>query len=374
MTNPLSNAVASLAPSIIRQMSGRRRPTSVDLSLGQPALPPDEAVIDRALAKTKQTGWGYTPNAGITELRAAIASHYGLEGRGEADNVIVTVGSEEAVYLALLSAVNPGDEVLFPEPGYPAYRGICRLLGATPVPYPLRREDGFAASADAIAPLVTSRSKVIVLNSPSNPFGCFESEAELRKIAALVESNDMVVLADEIYRDLVYDDSFVSITTMTERSILVSGLSKSCALTGFRLGYLVADAAFVKQATLAHQLVVTCAPRLSQYAALEVFERPELLTAHVPYYAEARAAVVEAGANIPLFVGKGAFYAIVDVSERAVGDPFGLAVELFEAEDVIVVPGTAFGADANWFWRLSYAAGAETATEGVRRIARFLGA
>ncbi len=378
MSTPLSSRVAALAPSIIRVMNGRRRPTSIDLSLGQPALPPDDGLVEKALAATAAAGWGYTPNPGIVELREAIAKHYALPGRDRAENVIVTVGSEEAVYLALLSSVDPGDEILFPEPGYPAYRGIAGLIGATPVPYPITKETGLVARADAIEARITDRTKIVVLNSPSNPFGMFEDEDELRRIADVCEARGVTILADEIYRDLVYGDrAFRSVTELSERTILVSGLSKSCALTGFRLGYLVADADFIVKATLAHQLLVTCAPRISQHAAVEVFADPSSLVRHVPYYAAAREAVVEAAKALPsdvsLFVGDGAFYAIIDVSAKT-DDAYALAVELLDQEDVVAVPGVAFGAGGEWFWRISYAAGAETASEGVRRIAKFLAA
>lgn len=377
MNTPLSTRVAALAPSLIRQMNGRRRPTSIDLSLGQPALAPDAELVETALARTAEGGWGYTPNAGITELREAIAKHHALPGRDAAENVIVTVGSEEAVYLALLSAVDPGDEILFPEPGYPAYRGIAGLIGATPTSYPLERSTQLVARADAIAERLTDRTRVVVLNSPSNPFGCFEDVDELKKIVEVCERAGVTILADEIYRDLVYGDrAFTSISTLTDRCVLVGGLSKSCALTGFRLGYLVADRDFVVQATLAHQLVVTCAPRISQHAAVEVFRTPSRLRAHVGYYQQARDALAEASKALPedtpMFLGDGAFYGIIDIAART-DDPLALALELLDAEDVVVVPGTAFGPSGAWFWRLSYAAGAETAGEGVRRIARFLG-
>lgn len=376
MKTPLSERVAALSPSIIRVMNGRRRPTSIDLSLGQPALPPDDGLVAHALAATAAAGWGYTPNPGIPELREAIAKHHALPGRSRGDNVIVTVGSEEAVYLALLSSVDPGDEILFPEPGYPAYRGIAGLIGGVPVPYPITKDTGLVARAEAIESRITDRTKVIVLNSPSNPFGMFEDADELARIVEVCEVHGVTILADEIYRDLVYGDRpFQSITSMSDRAILVSGLSKSCALTGFRLGYLIADSDFIVKATLAHQLLVTCAPRISQHAAVEVFADPANLVRHVPYYAAAREAVQEAAKalpwDVPLFLGDGAFYAIIDVTSKT-RDAYALALELLDEEDVVAVPGIAFGPGGEWFWRISYAAGAETAAEGVRRIGRFL--
>lgn len=377
-TRELSRRVEALAPSIIRQMFGRRRPTSIDLSLGEPALAPEAALIDRAMATVRAGPQGYTENPGLLALREAIARHYGLDGRDRPENVIVTVGSEEAVFLAMISTLDPGDEVLLPDPGYPAYRSIAQLIGAVPVGYPIRRETGLVARADAIAPLVSPRTRLLILNGPSNPFGTVDSAAELEQIARLAEARGILVLTDEIYRDLVYRPGVVpTIAAMTPASLFVSGLSKSCALTGFRLGFLIASAPLVKQATLAHQLMVTCAPRLAQQVALEIFREPARLRAGIAYYEASRAAVREGAAALPedapLLLGDGAFYAILDVSRYAGGDPLGLAIALLEQEDVVVVPGVAFSPEAGgWFWRLSYAAGADAVREGLTRIARFL--
>ncbi|MCK6547788.1 aminotransferase class I/II-fold pyridoxal phosphate-dependent enzyme [Myxococcota bacterium] len=379
MTSPeLSTRVASLAPSIIREMFGRRRPTSIDLSLGEPALPTESDLLDTAVANLKDGPQGYTENAGLLALRTAIARYYEFPDKSGPENAIVTVGSEEAVFLAMISTLDPGDEVLVPEPGYPAYRNIATLIGAKSVSYPLTRETGLVARASAIAERITPKTRLLVLNGPSNPFGTVDSKEELEAIAALVERHGLWVLSDEIYRDLVYGAwPPPSICTMTTRSIFVSGLSKSASMTGLRLGYLLASAAQVKKMTLAHQLLVTCASRVAQLAAIEVFREPERrLRAHVPYYEAARAALAEVQKELPddapLFVGDGAFYAILDVSAYANGDPMALAIELLEKEDVVAVPGIAFGPSGAWFWRLSYAAGATSAGEGLRRIARFL--
>jgi aspartate/methionine/tyrosine aminotransferase len=377
MSLGVAERVAGLSPSIIREMFARRRPTSIDLSLGEPALPPEDEVLDAAWHALRAGPQGYTPNAGLDELRAAVAAHHALPGRGAAGNVIVTVGSEEAVFLTLASLLDPGDAVLCPEPGYPAYRGIARMLGAEGHTYGIDRASGLVARADAIEAALTPRTRVVVLNSPSNPFGTLDDPQELARIAALAEARGFWVLSDEIYADLYYGDTRPpSIAPLTERALLVSGLSKSCAMTGLRLGYVVAPAAIVPKMILAHQLMVTCAPRIAQLAALEVFRRPELLGRHRPFYAEARAALREAALALPpdapLLLGDGAFYAILDVSAHHGGDPLALAIALLEAEDVVAVPGIAFGPSGAWFMRLSYAVGAAQAREGLTRIARFL--
>jgi aminotransferase len=373
----ISRRVQALEPSIIRDMFQRKRPTSLDLSLGEPSLPPEQEIMSRAWQVLQSGPQGYTLNAGLPELRTLIASHHALNGRDGPDNVIVTVGSEEAVFLAMLSLLDPSDEVLVPEPGYPAYRGIARLIGAVPVSYEIRRETGLVATARAIEAQITPRTKALVLNSPSNPFGTIDDPAELAQIAQLAERHGFTVISDEIYRDLYYGAGPpTSIAKLTDHALLVGGLSKSCALTGHRLGYLIGPDALMKKATLAHQLVVTCAPRLSQLAAIEVFRAPDLLRRHVPYYLSSRAAIEAARRQLPaeaaLFIGEGAFYAILDVSHWANGDPLALALELLDREDVVAVPGTAFGPSGSWFFRLSYAAGSEAITEGLYRIGRFL--
>lgn len=373
----LSRRAEALAPSLIREMSRRRKPTSVDLSLGQPARSADEDILRGAFADLLRTGTGYTDNAGLFELREAIARRHAIPGRDRAENVIVTVGSEEAVFLAVLASVDPGDEVLVPEPGYPAYAGIVRLLGGVPVAYPIERSSGLRVSAAEVEARLGARARAIILNSPSNPFGAVDERAELERLAALAGDRGLVLISDEIYRDLVYGRAPpLSVAELTPRSLFVAGLSKSCSFTGLRLGYLIADEGFVRKATLAHQLAVTCAPRLAQLAALRVLMEPSRLGANLPYYEEARRTIRERASLLPpgaeLLLGEGAFYAVLDVAAYARGDPMALALELLEEEDVVVVPGTAFGPSGAWFWRLSYAAGAGAAGEGLERIARFL--
>ena len=374
----LSQRVSSLAPSIIREMSYRRKPTSIDLSIGEPKLTPADDILDSAWKKLRSGPQGYTHNAGLAELREVIAKHYSFEGRESLENVIVTVGSEEAVCLAMMSTLNPGDEVLFPSPGYPAYSGLAKLLGATAVPYRISRETGLVPRAEEIASCLTDKTRVLILNGPSNPFGMVDSKDELEKIAQLVDERDLVVISDEIYREIYFDaEPPPSIVSLTERSIFVSGLSKCCAMTGLRLGYLIAGRDFVKQTTLAHQLLVTCAPRLAQLAALEVFRQPEYLRQQVPYYAETRQVIREFEAQLPedtpLILGNGAFYASIDVSRRT-KDPLSFAIKLLEEKDVVVVPGVAFGEEGDWFWRMSYAAGPDTVREGLCRVSEFLSA
>ena len=276
----ISQRVAGLKPSIIREMFARKKPSSIDLTLGEPALPPDPEIMEAAWQSLRAGAQGYTPNAGLPELRSLIARHHALPGRDTEAHVIVTVGSQEAVFLAMATTLDVGDEVLIPEPGYPAYRNIAQMLGAIAVPYPISRDTGLVARADAIAARISARTRLLITNSPSNPFGTVDSEVELAQIAAL----GITILSDEIYADLYYPAGKPpSIARMSPNAMLATGLSKSCALTGQRLGYLIAPTAVVPKAILAHQLLVTCAPRLAQLAAIEVFRQPEYLVKHLAY-------------------------------------------------------------------------------------------
>ena len=368
--------VEALVPSIIREMNHKRGKNSIDLSLGQPSLRPDQGLLDRAQQALSSQTPGYTLNAGLEPLRAMIAKHHNLPDRAGPEHVIVTVGSEQALFLAMTSALEPGDEALLPDPGYPAYPGIVRMLGAKPVFYPIARETGLRPSAEAIAPLITERTRLLLLNTPSNPFGQVIPRGELEAIVQLCERHRITLLSDEVYRDLVYDGDFVSPCEMSAQALMIAGLSKSCALTGLRIGYLVGETRFMKKATFAHQLMVTCAPRFAQLVAMEVFLAPEHLVAHKPFYERARAVLSEMSSELPdelpISLGQGAFYAVVDVSSIAKQGTLQLALELLEEEDVVVVPGVAFGAAGDWFLRLSYAGGEDMVREGFGRLVRFL--
>ncbi|MEO1227528.1 MAG: pyridoxal phosphate-dependent aminotransferase [Myxococcota bacterium] len=369
----LAAAVAELAPSLIREMSGRKRATTVDLTLGQPGLRADPELLEAGLRALEAGPDGYTANAGLPELRERVAKHH---GRSQAEEVVVTCGSEQAVYLALSSLIEPGDEVLVPDPGYPAYPGIVRVLGGVPVAYPLDLVSGGHPDLDVLQSLGSRRTRVVVWNAPSNPFGAVPDRIATQRLVDLAEKRGWVVLSDEIYRDLVYEGDFVSPAEISERAVVVSGLSKSMALTGFRIGYLTASAELCGPATRLNQLMVTCAPRLAQLMALEVFRAPERLRAHLPFYARAREALRGVASKLPeperLHLGSGAFYAMLDVRPWAAEGSLALALELLEAEDVAVVPGAAFGPGGEGWWRLSYAAGGDAAAAGLERVARFL--
>lgn len=373
--NVLSPRAQALEPSIIREMSARKGPATVDLTLGQPSQAPDRELIERAMARYWEGSPGYTENAGMLELREALARHHKLPSPL---SVIVTVGSEQAVYLALTSMLEEEDEVLLPDPGYPAYRGIVRLLGGVPVAYDIKPELGMIPDVAQLEALCTPKTKAIIWNAPSNPFGVIPPDSITTSAITLTKKRGIAFISDEIYRDLQYGRVPKMPSEIDSDIFLVSGLSKSCALTGFRLGYLTGPESFIKKATLASQLMVTCAPRLSQLMALDIYSNPKYLRAHIPFYEQARVAVAEACKYLPkeasLRLGEGAFYATIDVRAwlHEQRNSMDLALQLLKEEDVALIPGVAFGDRGDWFLRLSYAAGAELAAKGVKRLGRFL--
>lgn len=272
----MNPALAGIAPSIIRALNARKRPGDVDLGLGEPTLRPDPRFFEAATEWVRANGCPYTPNAGFAELRAAIAAYHGFPDRGAAENVCITNGSEEAIYLALKAVLDPArDEVLVVEPCYLAYPKLCALEGIRHRTVGLDPEDGFRPDAARVLDALGPRTRMVVLCSPTNPTGRVWPEAELAALAAGLAARPgppVWVLSDEVYRELYYTPAPpVSIGSLWPHALVAGSLSKSNALTGLRLGWLVGPAEAVAAATKVHQLVNTAASTFSQVVAREVF-------------------------------------------------------------------------------------------------------
>ncbi|MCC6810861.1 MAG: pyridoxal phosphate-dependent aminotransferase [Deltaproteobacteria bacterium] len=366
-------ALSELKPSLIRQIHALKQPSSIDCSLGEPTLPIEPELWVRGLARYEREAKGYAPNLGLRELRDRIAKHHALPGRATGDNVIVTVGSEEALFLAFFTLLDMGDEVVIADPAYPAYAGLATMCGARAVRVPLRAPS-YALCTDDVAAAVTDRTRLVVVSAPSNPFGRCDDQAELRALATLAGARGFYVLSDEIYKELYFGAAPPpSITQMSARTLLVSGLSKSCAMTGHRLGYLVAPAELVAAMWPVHQLTVTTTSTLAQQLAIEAFAEPRFLSAHREHYrrawAQARAALDMY--TIPYIEPEGAFYAMCPIVPEGV-DAFDFCKRFLAAEDVVVVPGTAFGPGGARFVRLSFAGAEGDFVEATKRLAAFL--
>ena len=288
---------------------------------------------------------------------------------------MITAGSQEALYLALLTLVDEGDEVLLPNPGFVAYPTIVRMAGGTSRFYQMPRETGFAFDVDEFRSALTPRTKVVVCISPSNPTGRTLTNEDLTAIAEALRDHDAYLISDEIYRDLYYTPERPgSLSSVSDRTIVISGLSKSMSMTGWRLGWIGGDEAVIKAALVLHGYVTTCASTVSQKASLAAWTE-EAEAARVGFRETFRARrdyllnLIEKELGLRAVTPDGAFYTMLDVSE------FGPSMKVAEAlleQRVITVPGAAFGTESEGFLRVSFCADDETLAEGVRRIKRGL--
>jgi aspartate/methionine/tyrosine aminotransferase len=368
--------------SAIRQLFDRALPNSINFGLGEPDLPTPDVIRRAAARVVTEEQNGYTTHAGLPALRERVTSLYPSLAPTP-DGVIITAGSQEALYLALLTLVDAGDEVLLPDPGFVAYPTIVRMAGGEPKFYRLPAARDFAFDLDDFRRSLSPRTRLVVCISPSNPTGRALGRDELRAMAAaLREETNAYVVSDEIYREVYYaDEEPPSIAEFYPRTLVVSGLSKALSMTGWRLGWLCGGGdheetvAAVRAALVLHGYVTTCASTVSQKAALAAAWTPEAQEARGKMrrtFRERRDHLVRLIAeqlNLRAIVPDGAFYLMVET--RAHGTSMSVAERLL-AHGVITVPGGAFGAEGEGFLRLSFCADQDALTEGVRRIEQAL--
>ena len=356
--------------SVIRQVFDRALPGSLNLGLGEPDLPTPDVIRRAAVKVIVEEQNGYTSHAGLPALRERVASEYPyLEGKSE--RVVITAGSQEALYLALLTLVDEGDEVLLPNPGFVAYPTIVQMAGGTARFYRMPREKGFAFDVDEFRRALTPRTKVVVCISPSNPTGRTLTNDDLAAIGDAVGDHGAYLISDEIYRELYYTPERPgSLSSCCDRTIVIGGLSKSMSMTGWRLGWLCADDELVKAMLVLHGYVTTCASTVSQKASLVAWT-DEAEEARAGFRETFRArrdhllGLIETELKLRAVTPDGAFYTMLDVSEY--GSSMAVAEALLE-EKVITVPGAAFGSEGEGFLRVSFCAEREMLDEGVRRI------
>ena len=361
-------------------MHERKRATSLDLGMGQPSLLPDPEPFERATQWVREHGCPYAPPAGEHELRERIARIYGGRYYGNAENVCVTNGSQEGIYLAVKTLLEAQhDEVLLTDPSYPSYSRGCELEGIRSHTVVLRAEDGFAFRADQILEALTPQTRLIVFGSPANPTGAVMRRAEMERLAQGLLARTgppAFILVDEVYRELTFvSEPYSSFLDFYPHTIAVQSLSKSCALTGLRLGFLFGPSAVVEAATRAHGLMMMSVNIFAQRVALEIVRTPSSLRAHVPWYIHQRRLLLETARqnSLDIIEPDGAFYCMLRLppalapSERA-------AQRLLEEYDVVTIPGGVFGPAADNYLRLTWAAPAATIEAGLPRIAAFLSA
>jgi len=360
--------------SVIRQVFDRARPGSINLGLGEPDLPTPDVIRRAAVKAILEEQNGYTSQAGLPALREKVAADYPyLEGNTE--RVIITAGSQEALYLALLALVDEGDEVLLPNPGFVAYPTIVKMAGGKSIFYRLPREEDFVFDISEFHRALSPRTKIVVCVSPSNPTGRTLSRDDLTNIADALRDHGAYLISDEIYRELYYTPERPdSLSSFYDRTIVIGGLSKSMSMTGWRLGWLCGVEAIVKTALVLHGYVTTCASAVSQKASLAAWTK-EAEDARVGFRETFRARrdhlleLIDAELGLRAVTPDGAFYTMLDVSRY--GPSMKVADALLQ-QGVITVPGAAFGSESEGFLRVSFCADHELLAEGVKRIKKGL--
>ncbi|MGJ8697284.1 MAG: pyridoxal phosphate-dependent aminotransferase [Verrucomicrobiaceae bacterium] len=353
----------------------------ISLGVGEPDFVTPWRIREAAILSLERGETSYTSNLGLLSLRSKIAEyvedffHVTYDGAGE---VLITVGVSEALDLALRALLNPGDEVIYHEPCYVSYSPSVAMAHGVAVAVSTTKEDGFSLKPKALAAAITDKTKVVMLNFPTNPTGAVASQEDLEGIAKLCVEHDLIVLSDEIYSELRYDEGeHVSIATlpgMRERTILLHGFSKAFAMTGFRLGYACAPKPLIEAMMKIHQYGILCAPITSQMAALEALKGGEELYLNMKEeYRARRDFLVERlnGMGIDCHSPGGAFYVFPDISKFGLSSQ-DFAMRLLEAEQVAAVPGTAFGACGEGFLRCCYATGMDDLKEAMTRLERFI--
>jgi aminotransferase len=384
-STPIENQVAghvrALPPSGIREFFElvQGRPEVISLGVGEPDFTTPWHIREAAIFALERGKTSYTSNLGLLKLREAIsryvAQHFGPTYHPERE-ILVTVGVSEALDLALRALINPGDEVIYHEPCYVSYSPSIALTHGVPVPVACRAEEKFSVTATAIAAAITEKSRVLMLNFPTNPTGGTMTRAELQAIADLAVKHNLIVITDEIYAELTFEGEHATIANfpgLRERTIFLHGFSKAYAMTGFRIGYACGPAELVGAMTRIHQYSMLCASLPSQEAALEALRNGDAPMSEMrEAYRQRRNVMVNALNTMGLecHLPRGSFYAFPSVQSTGL-DSKTFAAKLLEAENVAAVPGSAFGDSGEGFLRCCFAAGLEQIETAMERMARF---
>ena len=382
MRDPLSKKITGIAPSGIRKFFDivSEMPDAISLGVGEPDFDTPWRVREEGIYTLEKGRTFYTSNAGLKELRQEISNYLDRKIHVRYDyvhEVMVTVGGSEGIDLTMRAMLNPGDEVLVPEPSYVSYAPCVTLADGVPVPIPMKEENEFKLTAEELEAAITPKTKILVLPFPNNPTGAIMTKEDLEPIAKLVEKYDLYVLSDEIYSELTYLEKHVSIASlpgMKERTIVINGFSKSHAMTGWRLGYACGPAEIIKQMIKIHQFAIMCAPTTSQYAAVEAMRNgDEDVQMMREEYNGRRRYLMQRFKEMGLscFEPFGAFYVFPCIKEFGMtSDEF--ANKLLQSKKVAVVPGTAFGASGEGFIRISYAYSLEDLKLALSRVEEFI--
>ena len=382
MRDPLSKTIVTIQPSGIRKFFDivSEMKDAISLGVGEPDFDTPWHIRDEGIYSLEKGRTFYTSNSGLKELRMEIAKflnrRYGLEYDFNKE-MMITVGGSEAIDIAMRAMLDPGDEVLIPQPSYVSYYPCCILANGTPVIIELKAENEFRLKPEELEAAITPKTKLLVLPYPNNPTGAVMEKSDLEAIAEIIKKHDLYVLSDEIYSELTYTDNHVSIASlpgMKERTIVINGFSKSHAMTGWRLGYACGPEIIIKQMLKIHQYAIMCAPTTSQYAAIDAMKNGDADVQKMrEEYNGRRRYLLHRFKEMGLecFEPFGAFYMFPCIKE------FGMTSEefataLLNAKKVAVVPGTAFGDCGEGFLRVSYAYSLEDLKVALGRIEEFI--
>lgn len=381
MRNPLSKAVMELEPSGIRRFFdiANTMENVISLGVGEPDFDTPWHIREEGIYSLEKGRTYYTSNAGLLPLREEISKylHTRMNLPYTADEILVTVGGSEAIDVAFRTMLNPGDEVIIPEPCFVSYVPCVRMAGGVPVRIALEEKDEFKLTGKKLKEAITDKTKMVVLPFPNNPTGAVMTAQELQVVADIIKEHDLFVLSDEIYSELTYQGRHVSIASipgMAERTVVINGFSKSFAMTGWRLGYAAAPREIIKQMTKVHQFIIMSSPTTSQYAAIEALKNGmddvENMRAA---YNERRRFLVKAlnDMGIPCFEPYGAFYVFPNISRFGMSSE-EFATKLLKEQKVAVVPGDAFGKCGEGFLRISYAYSIENLKSALEKIQNFI--
>lgn len=384
MRNPLSDLVVDIKPSGIRKffdiVTEMNDPDVISLGVGEPDFDTPWHIRDEGIYSLEKGRTFYTSNAGLMELRTEICNY--LKRKQNLDynpksQVIITVGGSEAIDIGLRAMINPGEEVIIPQPSYVSYEPCALLAGAKPVIVNLKAENEFRLTAQELEEAITDKTKVVILPFPNNPTGAIMERKDLEAIAKVIIEHDLFVMSDEIYSELSYKEKHVSIAEipgMQERTILINGFSKAYAMTGWRLGYACGPENIIGQMTKIHQFAIMCAPTTSQYAAVEALRNGDADVDEMRNaYNQRRRYLLHEFREIGMdcFEPYGAFYVFPSIQR------FGMtseefATKLLKEKKLAVVPGTAFGDCGEGFLRISYAYSIDNLKVAMKRIREFV--
>ena len=382
MRDPLNKTITTIQPSGIRKFFDvvHEMKDAISLGVGEPDFDTPWHIRDEGIYSLEKGKTHYTSNAGLKELKTEIDRylnrHYGISYDVDHE-IMVTIGGSEAIDAAMRAMLDPGDEVLIPQPSYVSYVPCAVLAGGVPVIIELKAENEFRLTPEALEAAITPKTKLLVMPFPNNPTGAIMEKKDLEKIADIVREHDLYVISDEIYSELTYLERHVTIASlqgMRDRTIVINGFSKSHAMTGWRLGYACGPRVIIEQMLKIHQFAIMCAPTTSQYAAVEALKNGDKDVAEMrSAYDQRRRYLVKAlrDMGFDCYEPQGAFYVFPSIKKFGMtSDEF--ALKLLEEEKVAVVPGTAFGDCGEGYLRISYAYSLNDLKRALERMERFV--